>query len=533
MTSLLLLVLFLTLVTYAVKLETRKDASSKPGQYWQTDYVCQTDSAATAWRQGYGDGGASTCSTRPTFWNGDPYDILNATGLNKVPTIDYNGNVLPPGSSFKADDDVCAQQQDRFPGCKVEKCVSPLITLKTATKKYNKVFCSSLNTPLPFNERDPVTQQTEETKLLADYEDFKGKQPPTGAHWYEAVLNYDDITSLPSLGRLFTTRVPNNLEYSAWNNSGGVLNNDRLSFQANLKLHKVDVVIMLPITSLQVETAVNAAKTEYAGTAPNATIQGLWGHEELSPEGANSMHLVDFYKALGLTMFMCPMNDFMPANPAQLVLCVEAITAFLIKGKNVLVHCYGGSGRTGMMVMSVAKLLGVPDVITRLRHYPGKSVFLDVHEQELMIQQMPRLWSPYLTAIDYDGQVKDAVDDRWHVQISSAWKENTSNVVQCPTGPIVLNDRCQTMASCRGCMPEGNGEPGKWPLKGEYDLEMPNGYERKPVIFQRSPVTFTEGEGSVLQQSLESTNNYWYNAEPITHYDCIGDICEVVHINNA
>lgn len=522
-----LLLLLSVLATYALQVQSSQKLPSKtlqPGQFWNSDMICETKSAGQAWLQGYGTGGAAICSTRPTFWNGDPYNVLQAKGLNKKPTTDYGGNVLPPGSSFKADDDVCDQQQDRFPECKRESCPPDTITLPAATKKYNRAFCSDPNNAtLPFNERSKTVQQQEETDLLKDYEDFKGLEPNAGGHWYEATLQYPDIENIPNLGRLFTTRVPRNLAYDPFNSTDGVLQSDRLSFQANMKLHQVEVVILLPITDQQFDKARNVARQEYAGTQPNANIHGMWGHNELSPEGANSIHLADFYSSLNLTMFNCPMNDFMPPNPSQLVLCTEAIIGWLIKGKNVVVHCFGGSGRTGLAVASVAKTLGVPDVITRLRSYPGKSVYLDVHEQELMLQQLPRLWSPFLTAVDNTGVVKTAVNLRWHSIVTTTWKSDPNSVVECPTGPLVVLSRCQTMASCRGCMPVGDGEPGAWPLKGQYEIDLPNGYDRKPVIFQKPPVNF-------LHQGLEYTNNYWYNAEPITQYKCLGTLCPEINL---
>lgn len=553
------------LLTVSIVTTFATDPRIQPGQYWSNDFVCQTEAAASVWTNGYSSGGASICSTRPIFWNGDPYNVVQATGLNTKPTTDFDGQTLPPGKSFKPDQEVCNQQQHRFPGCHTAtlSCPPPLVVLEAASEKYNRNYCGDPN-HLPFNELPRAVAQETETALLKGY-NLGGYQPNPGGHWFEVPLNYDDIEPIPNIGQLFTTRVPRNLEWSPTNQTDGVLNSDRLSFIANVDLHKVDIVVMLPITSNQANEAINVASKVYAGTQPNHTIDGLFGYNEISVLGANSEHLIEFYRSLNLTMLACPLNDFMPPNPIQLVRCVEAIVGWLIQGKNVVVHCFGGSGRTGLMVMSTAKLLGVPDVVVRARKY-GKSVYLDVHEQELMVQQMPPLWSPFLERLDTTGQIGKVVKDRWAVQVLNAWKTEPSRVVLCPTGYIILNDVCQLMASCRSCMPSGDGNPGSWPLDGQHTLDMPNGYDRKPVIFQTSTpfplptpllspttlyspttllsptpllspspllsstVTF-EAATDLPTQDLSSTNNYWYNAEPIAEMECEGGLCKLVNLD--
>lgn len=456
----------------------------RPGQYWTDEFICDSP----VWALGYGTGGASTCSSRPVFWDGNPYNVFSAQPLNHWPVREFNGVILPPGTSHRPDDSVCEQQRDRFPGCSDVTCS---VTLQEMSSKYNSEFCVkfSRNFTFPFNERSKDEQQLFETDLLKGF-DFSGLRPNPDSHWYEVKLNYDDIEDITGAGRLFSTRIPRNLDKDALSNDNGMLLSDRLSFKANVDLHKVSAVVVLVIDSSLENAAKNTASMPYNGILPGQKMPGLWGGDNDLLD-ANSTSLFDFYKQLNLTVLSCPFNDVQPPNPEQLVHCIEQMFAWVANGHNIVSHCYGGSGRTGTLLMSLAKTFGVPDVITRARQFPGKSVYLDIHEQELLVDQMPRLWSPFMESVT-PSSTKMVVQRRWNAQVHAAAPEN---IVSCPTGDIVLNSRCQMMANCRACLPPSRSVPaGK-------------SGPRKPAIFKTL--------------SLEATNNYWHSRNPSFPVRCI------------
>jgi len=223
----------------------------------------------------------------------------------------------------------------------------------------------------------------------------------------------------------------------------------------------------------------------------------VYGHDELAPNGANSKGLWRYYKDLGLTVLRCPLNDFNTPNTDQFVECMERISVYIAEGKNVVVHCFGGSGRTGTVMMGVAKTFGVPNVIEWGRKAPGKDTYLDVHEQELFVDQMPRVNTRYMQQNEHMQKIQDAINRRFKRAEEEA-VEKGDPVAQCQDSEekIPMQDKCWMYGNCRGCMGWGDGKPGSYPQILQQHIHLPLGDERAPA-----PLT---DEGKTWY-------NYWLN----------------------
>lgn len=118
-------------------------------------------------------------------------------------------------------------------------------------------------------------------------------------------------------GRLFTTRMPRDIE------TNPIMAEN---FRRKVKLYNLRAAMIL--------------------TEP---------FEYMKYAGSN---LEAFYESLNLKILVRPIPDFNIPNEAELFDDIKDITYLLAKGENVLVHCAGGNGRTGMIIASVFRNLG-------------------------------------------------------------------------------------------------------------------------------------------------------------------------------
>jgi hypothetical protein len=173
-------------------------------------------------------------------------------------------------------------------------------------------------------------------------------------HWFELpVRNSNLFTALtlqgvPELlpGRLFTTRMPRNLVSEA---------QEGKDFAAKAKANNLHTVLILTEPK---------EYEEYAGT-----------------------NLEKFYASLGLQLINRPIVDFHVPNNAEMVANILDVTRLLGEGKNVLVHCAGGSGRTGLVVCGVLRQCGVSDPIVWARQV--KSSYVENNQQEEFVFALP------------------------------------------------------------------------------------------------------------------------------------------------
>ena len=158
-------------------------------------------------------------------------------------------------------------------------------------------------------------------------------------HWYEINLTnavlfsnlyLEHVAGLEQLvpGRLFSTRMPRDIVEDL---------GEREDFIKRCRVNKLRVVFVL---------------TE--------------SHEFKKYSGMDG--LLEFYKQeCGLIVYNRAIPDFQIPTQGDLVNNILDLVYHLSKGRNCLVHCAGGTGRTGMVLAAIVQNLGVYDPVTRIR----------------------------------------------------------------------------------------------------------------------------------------------------------------------
>mmetsp|Transcript_12767 Transcript_12767/g.15860 ORF Transcript_12767/g.15860 Transcript_12767/m.15860 type:complete len:312 (-) Transcript_12767:1081-2016(-) len=172
--------------------------------------------------------------------------------------------------------------------------------------------------------------------------------------WFEIPLSnrklFDTLAlkGVPELvpGRLFSTRIPRDL---ASNPEVGK------SFMKKVQKNNLDTVCIL------------VEKKEY---------------EEYSETS-----IEDFYESCGLNYICNPIEDFGVPKVDDFTDTIRDVTKVLAAGKNVLVHCAGGNGRTGMILCGILKNCGLDNPIGYARKI--KSTYVETEGQEIMVSSMP------------------------------------------------------------------------------------------------------------------------------------------------
>ena len=175
-------------------------------------------------------------------------------------------------------------------------------------------------------------------------------------HWYEnnltnaslfANLTLDGLEQLVP-GRLFSTRMPRDIVEDP---------GERRDWIHKCKKNKLRVICVLTETE---------EFKKYSG------MDGL----------------LDFYREeCGLIVYNRAIPDFQIPTSGDLVNNILDLTYHLSQGRNCLVHCAGGSGRTGMVIAAIIKNLGVYDPVARIRRV--KSTYVETYEQELFLKNIP------------------------------------------------------------------------------------------------------------------------------------------------
>ena len=181
-------------------------------------------------------------------------------------------------------------------------------------------------------------------------------------HWYEnnltnaslfANLAPEKVKGMEQLvpGRIFTTRMPRDIVNDLV---------ERQDFVEKCKKNDLKVVCVL--------TEEHEFK-KYSGT------------DELK----------DFYRnecGRKLTVYNRAIPDFKIPTHGDLVDNILDLAYHLSQGENCLIHCAGGTGRTGMVLAAVIQNFGVTDVISRIRKV--KSTYVETPDQELFLKNVPK-----------------------------------------------------------------------------------------------------------------------------------------------
>ncbi len=92
------------------------------------------------------------------------------------------------------------------------------------------------------------------------------------------------------------------------------------------------------------------------GVEQIVSLTSLKEIQNQSPDYADSI----LNKTLSINWIELPIKDFsIPRDANSFKQCIKKIANFLIKGKAILIHCFGGIGRTGLAACCVLQILGL------------------------------------------------------------------------------------------------------------------------------------------------------------------------------
>jgi len=258
--------------------------------------------------------------------------------------------------------------------------------------------------------------------MLDDDQPENEKQRLDADHWYEINLTnavlFANLTldGLPQLvpGRLFTTRMPRNIVEDP---------SERKDFVEKCKLNDLRVICVL--------TEPEEFK-KYAGID----------------------NLLEFYREeCGLITYNRSIPDFQIPVAGDLINNILDLTYHLSQGRNCLVHCAGGTGRTGLVIAAVVKNLGIYDPVSRIRRV--KSTYVETYDQELFLKNMSKAIdsrvikdSPVLAmaiAAEHLIQVFHTHGDKLdQSEIAQAKEQNTTEALDGKVEEKLLNAYMQT-----------------------------------------------------------------------------------------
>lgn len=277
-------------------------------------------------------------------------------------------------------------------------------------------------------------------------------------HWFEIPLACGKVrrdTGLDISGRFFTTAMPRKVDHQ-W---------PELDGNGNYPTWLTDPS----------QEDVNASRQVFKSKASEFQIRNVFvfgSDKEL--EAAGSKRLFEFYAALGLRIVHCPTQDFNCPNPDACKKAIELLTLSLVNGRNTTAHCWGGSGRTGVYVACLLKNLGVKDPLEWARQV-GKSVYVDVAEQEQFISQMKLHITQRMVQSNrdmvvamlqsHDQRLADAGDPKNECELDDATIEALTGVRDLIKNMSRSVPLCTPMtAPDRAHMEAGSGEVGDYPL---------------------------------------------------------------------
>lgn len=188
-------------------------------------------------------------------------------------------------------------------------------------------------------------------------------------HWFEPTRSLTPSNVFP--GRLFTTRMPKGIT-GRWQQRVGSEFVDKLDGEASLSRTLSDGLTNPELFRVKVDMF----KVKH--------VIVLVENEEMVKHGSGDLD--DFYKDCGLMVHHSPIEDYKTAHVPSIKRDICNIVTWLRDGENCLVHCFGGSGRTGMLVVGVLRAMGCARPIHEARKV--KTVYLDTKRQAGEIQDL-------------------------------------------------------------------------------------------------------------------------------------------------
>jgi len=120
----------------------------------------------------------------------------------------------------------------------------------------------------------------------------------------------------------------------------------------------------------------------------------------------------------------------------------------LAQGRNVLIHCAGGTGRTGMVVASVVKSVGVSNPVQWIRQV--KSTYVETKQQEEFVASLPaiidtRISSKYptLSSVIALGMIEMSMKQhKMHHEPTNSSKKLPTTIEEIGLSPEQIQDYC-------------------------------------------------------------------------------------------
>jgi ubiquitin-conjugating enzyme E2 D/E len=214
---------------------------------------------------------------------------------------------------------------------------------------YQQCVTLELGSPIPFNETSGWWEEG------------------ASDHWFNIPLNTLEIQNDIGMyvpGKLFTTRMPRALDLQIGEDWSKIKvppgKTDKRRFIENVKDDSVTHVWVLV--------------------------------EDFEMAKVESKCLLDFYREQGVTVHHTPVPDFTVPSLEIERDNIEGLTIALSQGENCLVHCMGGTGRTGTVIIGAVQNLGINNAIKHCRKY-GKSTYLEIKEQEEALEAQSKVLS--------------------------------------------------------------------------------------------------------------------------------------------
>ena len=210
-------------------------------------------------------------------------------------------------------------------------------------------------------------------------------------HWYEnnltnsslfANLAPEKVKGMEQLvpGRIFTTRMPRDIV----NDLG-----ERHDFIDKCKKNNLKVICVLTEEhEFMKYSGMDGLKDFYRDECGLTVYNRAIPDFQIPTQGDLVDNILDLTYHLSQGAYLLLPTFIIYKKGLFLYGIINSIIIIIIKGRNCLIHCAGGTGRTGMVLAAVIQNFGVTDVISRIRKV--KSTYVETPDQELFLKNIPK-----------------------------------------------------------------------------------------------------------------------------------------------